>query len=269
MFKIAVAVVALGVAGLLAVVVTSHFAINIANYELQKISGFSLTAEQHDINPFAGATDLQGLQVSNPASFPAPDFVRCKEIKTQISLFSMLSSRIVIDEVLVDVDAATVVQTKEGDFNLLALARAFPNDSKASTPAKPGTKTLPTFIIKKLTLRINDARYLDFNHGGGKPQVVKIGYDRTFTDVTDSNLSDTEIAIATDISGKGAVFLAQGFANAVLDPALYTDTLKNTLNLGTQLVQGAGKAVGGAADAATGVVGGAASAVGNLLNFGK
>jgi hypothetical protein len=119
----------------------------------------------------------------------------------------------------------------------------------ASTPGK--SSSIPAFTVKKFTLRIKSAKLLDFQHGDGKPQITNMNYERTFTDINETNYNKVAVQIGLDLSANGFAFLSDALKNELLDPSTYLDAAKG---LTGALLNGVGSAAKGVGTALKGIV---------------
>ncbi len=233
------------VLGIVGVVIVDHFAVSIAAHELQQRTGFTLTAGQQDISALSGAVDLHDLEITNPDRFAAKDFLKFNEIKIKAEPTSLLHKRIIVDEVVVDLDSFAMVRNKDGSLNLLALKDGLMGPAPA-TPAATGTKSsspaIPPFTVHSFTLKIKSVKLIDFKSNGGKPQIVNVNYSRTFTDVDETNYTTAAVQIGLDLKGAGFSFLADALANELLDPTTYLDAAKG---IGGAVLNGAGTLLNG------------------------
>lgn len=241
------------VLGVVTIVVVDYFAVDIAAHELHQRSGFTMTVEKQDIGLLSGSADLQGLKVENPDRFAAKDFVRFNELKAKVEVSPLLKKQIIIDEIVVDLDTLAVVQNKDGEYNFAALQNSLLGGA-AAADKKSSSMAIPPFTIKKLTLKIHQAKYFNFKTGDGKPKLYDLNYERTFNDVTEKNLTSVEVAIGTDLSGKGFSIFLDVLKDKILDPDTYLNAVK-----------GVGGLVGDAAGAVLNGVGNAAKGVGDSL----
>jgi hypothetical protein len=221
------------VVGIVSVVVVDHFAVNIVAHELQQRTGFTLTAGQQDISALSGAVDLHDLEVTNPDRFAARDFLKFNEIKIKAEPTSPLHKRVIVDEIVVDLDSFAMVYNKDGSLNLMALKDGL----MGSAPAAP-------FTVHSFTLKIKSVKLIDFKSNGGKPQIMNVNYSRTFTDVDETNYPTVAVQIGLDLKSAGFSFLANALANELLDPGTYFDAAKGlsgaVINDAGSLINGAG-----------------------------
>ena len=232
--------------------VVDYFAINIAGHELKQRSGFTLTAGAQDIGVLHGKFDVHDLEVQNPDRFAARDFLKFNEIKTEVEVSTLLSQRIVVDEVIVDLDSLAIVQDKDGDYNFAALQNSLMGAAAApaDTTIQSKTPAIPPFTIKKLTLSMHTAKYFNFMTGEGKPALYNLGYTRTFTDVTEKNFLSVELAIGRDLDHLGYGVFTEILKDKILDPDTYLEAAKGVGNLvghaAGAVLNGAGKVLDGA-----------------------
>jgi len=226
------------VVGVVSVLVVDHYAINIASRELKQRSGFTMTAGQQDISALSGAVDLHDLEITNPDRFAAKDFLKFNEVKVKAEPTSVMGKRIIVDEIVVDLDSFTMVRNKDGSLNLMAL-----KDGLMPAPAANKAATvIPPFTVHTFTLKIKSVKLLDFKSNNGKPQVTEVNYSRTFQDVDETNYTKVAVSIGLDLKGAGFSFLADALANELLDPSTYLDAAKG---VGGAIMNGAGAVLNG------------------------
>jgi uncharacterized protein involved in outer membrane biogenesis len=239
-----------------AVVVIDHFAVPGVAALVKEKTGFTMTVGKQDVNLFAGSIDLQGLTITNSSRFAVPGFVDLNEFALQVSLKSLLSDRIDVGTVLVDLKDVTIVKAADGSYNAKvfadALKAAIPASQSTSAQEKPGasgSSKVPPFIIHSLTIKIGTVQYCDYSSGSGTPKVYTVNYSRTFTDVT--NLNALALALGKDFTGMGMEFMANMIVSSLTNLNTYLDLANGVLNgagqAGTQLLnvgQGAAKGTG-------------------------
>jgi hypothetical protein len=253
LFKIIFALLLLIVAvGVVSVLLVEHFAVDVAAKILNQKTGFSLSGGKQEISILSGSGDVQDVIVANPDRFDAKDFLHFDELKVVVEPTSLLGKRPVIDELLIDVDSFAMVRNKDGSLNLTALADGLTGGTAGASAPSGGPKTpIPPFTIKSFTLRIKSAKFYDFQHSDGKPEVVTLNYERTFTDINESNYAQVAVAIGADLSTKGYAFLANALKDELLDPATYLDAAKS---VGGMVINGVGSAAKGAGSALRSII---------------
>jgi len=222
------------------VLVVDHYAIDIVSKILNQKTGFSLSAGKQEISALSGAGALGDVFITNPDRFAAKDFLHFNELKLVTEPTSVLGKRIIIDEFVIDLDSFAMVRDKDGSLNLMALKDGLVGGGASSASGK--SMPIPPFTIKSFTLRIKSAKLLDFQHGSGKPQVVNMDYERTFTNINETNFNIVAVQIGADLSSKGYAYLADALKNELLDPSTYLNAVQD---LGGAVLHGVGTATKG------------------------
>ena len=128
-------------------------------------TGFNVTVDHLSVNPFTANVEIDGLVLKNPAGWPVDDFLELRQFKADGSLTSFFSSKIVANEVILDVARCTVVRNKKGEVNATVFSNAL--NGKSTTPAanpaqpKPAAKT-KEFLIKHMVLKFDTLAYADY-----------------------------------------------------------------------------------------------------------
>jgi hypothetical protein len=226
--------------------------VEIAAKILNQKTGFSLSGGKQDISLLSGSGDVQDVLVANPDRFDAKDFLQFNELKVVVEPASLLGKRPVIDELLIDADSFAMVRNKDGSLNLTALADGLTGGAAGASAPSGGPQTpIPPFTIKSFTVRIKSAKFFDFQHGDGKPKVVNLNYERTFTDINETNYAQVAVQIGADLSSNGYAFLADALKNELLDPATYLNAAKS---VGGMVINGVGSAAKGAGSALRSII---------------
>jgi len=107
-------------------------------------TGFDAEVASFSANPFTGLMLVRGLVVANPATFPARDFVQVRSFEADLGWWSLLSERLVIESLTVDVRQVTLLKRANGPTNLEVFRSglAGPGPKTAATP--------PPMVIKRL-----------------------------------------------------------------------------------------------------------------------
>jgi hypothetical protein len=134
--------------------------------QIHSQTGFNVTVDHLSVNPFTANVEIDGMVLKNPAGWPVDDFLELRQFKADGSLASFFSSKIVANEVILDVSRCTVVRDKQGDVNATVFSNALNGKSTgpAANPAqpKPAAKT-KEFLIKHLVLKFDTLIYTDYS----------------------------------------------------------------------------------------------------------
>jgi hypothetical protein len=197
--------------------------------QIHSKTGFTVKVDHLSVNPFTAKVAITGMVLKNPAGWPVEDFVELREFRVEASVGSLFSSRLIANEVVLDVARFTLVKNQQGVFNATAFSDAF-TGGDASAQSKPkGPKQ--EFLIKHLVLKFDRLVYAD--HSGARPVT------RQYSLNLNSELRDVD-SVAKIINP---------IANASV--GVLTDILNDKLNGRTDLlkdmagaIQGAGKKSG-------------------------
>lgn len=152
--------------------------------QIRSRTGFDATVQRLAVNPFLGKVELRGLVVTNPPTFPVPDFVTVREFRADAEVFSLFTDRPVFRTVTLDVAEVTVVKRPDGQSNAEVLHHNYsaPADGQ---PRPPSSRPPQKFLIRRLTLRLDQVVIAD--HSARLPvlHVYKLNLNQSYTDVTD------------------------------------------------------------------------------------
>lgn len=168
---------ALGGLCLLAVIAWIVLLPSIAASTIRAKTGFAVKIDQLAVNPFTANVRISGLVLNNPEGWPETGFVDLRQFKADVELLSLLSHRLVADEVIVDVARLTLVKDKTGRMNAVAFKEGFAarEETGKESPKSSGKK--PEFLIRHLVLKFDKLVYADYS--GRKPSVKN--YDLNLT----------------------------------------------------------------------------------------
>ncbi len=201
----------------------SSHALNFASSFVNAKSGGNLTFAENNTNLFAGRVHYKGVELTNPSRFTDKGFVKINELKAVVNLGSAASDTIVIPELIVDIDAVSLVGSDDWmtDNNAMDFKKAFA-PAAAVEEVKPEEKPAAEgekkhFRIGKLVLKLDRIRVLEHATTVGEaPKVIvdePVGLNWAFEDVSNENLKDKVIAvIKRDIMALGGKFVNIGVA---------------------------------------------------------
>lgn len=171
---------------------------------LTKRTGFGVKVDRLIMNPFSWSVDMQGLVVTNPHTFPRPDYVQVRSFQARAPMATLLGEQAEFDYVKLDVSRMAFVRSIDGTLNAaLFYERLFPSekpaadDEKGKSPKpvkKPSPKDEPApppvkkmvFHIQRLELKIDEVLVED--HLGRNPtsRTFNVGIDQMFLNVSDA-----------------------------------------------------------------------------------
>ncbi len=138
-------------------------------------TGFTVQVEELSVNPFSANAVIRGLVMKNPEGWPVAEFVDLREFRADVDLISLLDSRFVANEIVVDVPRLTLVVNERGTLNAVAFKEGLAGKD-APGEAKPAGAT-HGFLIRHLVLRFDKLVYVD--HSGRRPSVKEYNLNLT------------------------------------------------------------------------------------------
>ncbi len=195
--------------------------------QIHSQTGFNVTVDHLSVNPFTANVEIDGLVLKNPAGWPVDNFLELRQFKADGSLVSFFSSKIVANEVILDVVRCTVVRNKKGDVNATVFSNAL--NGKSPTPSANPARPQPAgktkeFLIKHLVLKFDTLVYADYT--GATPTTKE--YDLKLN--SDLHDVDSVAKIMKPITSASIGLLA--------------DALNGALNGRTNLLKDASGAIG-------------------------
>ncbi|MGH7235575.1 MAG: hypothetical protein ACREIO_04260 [Nitrospiraceae bacterium] len=122
------------------------------------VTGTSVTLKNVDIGLLAGRAQLEGLAVGNPQGFKAPTALKVGTARVRIKWGSVLSDRVVIEEITIDAPEVTYEGgLSKSNFSTIldhvqSSSSAGPSPKQDGPPAQPAPSTGKKFLIKELNL---------------------------------------------------------------------------------------------------------------------
>ena len=219
----------------------------------QLVTGLKLKMSGFSFGIIRGVVDIRNLRVLNPKGYKDPNMVDMPEIYVNYNLPAIISGKIYLPEVRIDMKQFTVVKNEKGELNLNAL-KVVQAQKKSGQPSGSGETKMPPLQIDSLRLKIGKVLYKDYS-GGGSPSVKEfdINLDEKYTNIDNpytlvtlilvKAMMNTTIAGLTnlDLNGlKGNIPEALGTAQKVATQA--TETVAQTTQAVTKTAQEAEKA---------------------------
>lgn len=130
---------------------------------LRNRTGFDAEVASLAVNPFTGRIVLRGLVVTNPPTFPTPEFLQVSNFEAGIDLWTLFRDTLVINDLTVDVRQLTLLKRSDGRTN----ADIFCENLADRVPSPAATKS--RWLIRRLQLRFDTLTLAD--HSERKPQI--------------------------------------------------------------------------------------------------
>jgi hypothetical protein len=196
--------------------------------QLRERTGFDASVATLMVNPFTGELRARGLVVGNPPTFPRPEFLQVRELDLDADVFSLFSSKPVLNRVTLDIALVALVKRADGRTNA-EVFRGYLADP-AGRPAA-AARTERHFLIRRLDLRFDRLLLADYT---GRQPVVRdypVKLDRTFANVSDSR----QLMLPASLDQ----LFALGGAVGGLLPEDVGRVVENALHSGKDLLKGA------------------------------
>jgi hypothetical protein len=94
-----------------------YFLPTILTSTLQKRTGFGVKVTELRFNPFNAKVDLTGFVITNPESFPRPDFIEVRSFSANAKIMTLFSDRPEFDYAWIDVAYVAFVRSADGVLN--------------------------------------------------------------------------------------------------------------------------------------------------------
>lgn len=199
-------------------------------------TGFKVKIDQLSANPFTGTARVSGLVLQNPDGWPEADFIEVRQFRADVRLWSLVSGRLVANEVVADIAQVTLVINQQGRLNTLAFANGFsggggPSGGGTGGAPAPGGGKSQGFLIHRLTLKFDKLVYADYSRAKPVVRTYDLNLDREMTEV------DSVAKIISPLTGPALGVMAGAFGGMTPKD---TDALANAVDT----LQSAGKKAG-------------------------
>ncbi len=216
---------------------------------VRAMTGLELQIESIKVGVRNTRVGITGLKLYNPPQFTDRLMADVPEIFVDYDLASLLSKKIHLEEVRLDLQEFTVVKNEKGELNLDSL-KTIQMKKGAAPPVEAKSKAKPPEMkIDLLKLKIGKVVYRDYSQGA-PPRVreFKVNIDEQFENITDPN------ALVGIVTGRALMNTAiSGVLN--LDPGSLVGGSAATLKKATGKVLETGLDTGGlVTDTAAGAV---------------
>jgi hypothetical protein len=193
-------------------------------------TGFAVQVEQLSVNPFTGNVRISGLVLKNPAGWPEAAFVDLRKFQAEVELLSLLGSKFITDEIVVDLRQLTLVRNRDDVLNAVMFKESLAGRTDAGAAVPAGGKA-PTFLIRHLVLVFDRLIYADYS--GGSPVVKEYNLNLR----RDLNNVDSVTKIISPFTGAALGVMSDAFGHLF---KVQPDLLQESVNT----LQGAGKKTG-------------------------
>jgi len=157
---------------------------------VKKVTGLPLKIDSLKVGLTTTKIDIRGLRVFNPPGFEAEPMIDIPLIYVDYSIMELLTGKIHLNDVRVEVHEFVAVVSKEGALNLnylKTLQEKIPTGKPGEKPKEP-QKAMPV-QIDNLFLKFDRVVKKDYSKGG-EPVVKEfpIGIEQEYKDIKDLNV---------------------------------------------------------------------------------
>jgi len=188
-----------------------------ARKAIQTTTGFDIEMGRVHAGLFSPDFEITDTRLINPEDFPERLAMQIKTLKVGYYPGSLLSDRVHLKEVVIDIPRAILVVREDGETNLGRLGKAAekseeePDEPEKKEEKKESKKQL---LVDVLTLRIGTLEMHTYEEGNPEPKVEKyeVDFDRTARNVDSFDVVNGMITAAV-IEGVGSRAI-QGLSQA-------------------------------------------------------
>ncbi len=234
----------LGVLGVALVAIVCLFFLKpIVKSQIEGRTGYTVKIDKLSLNPFTTNLVLDGLVITNPTSeFKTPGFVDLRALHGELSVFSLFSDRIVLNNARLDLPSVTLVRR---DNNRPSNAGLFANRilGESTAPAQPDKPAEPSkpvnFLIKRLDVNVGKVVVAsETADGATSSRDYVINYTYTYENITEPKQFMTK-ELARSLLGVGSQLTD-------LIPGKFGESVDSVLKGGIKVIDNPEEATGSA-----------------------
>ncbi|MDR3316720.1 MAG: hypothetical protein LBS68_01410 [Puniceicoccales bacterium] len=175
--------------------------------------GFDLTMGRSDSNIFAMNFNFYDVAIENGDKFPIPNFIQIDRFSVDTLLFSLLSKKVVVENLVLNVPQVTYVKCIDGRNNLTEFLTQLSGGSSPESDEQTVKKERKKkeYSFKHVELSIGKVVFMDFTVQPTRMREIILNYS---FDADDIDLDELLRKITSDFKARGVLFLLQ----AVLEP---------------------------------------------------
>lgn len=190
-------------------------------------TGFDFKAAAFMANPFTGSLTARGVVITNPPTFPTPEFLEVNEFSFKADAWSLLTDKPVFERVTLDIKQVALVKRADGRTNAEVFRSYLAN--QGGQPVPETTARGKRFMIKTLHARFDRLVVADYTGPRPTRQEHAVQIDRMFSNVSDAS----QLLLPASLDQ----LFALGGAVGDLLPADIGRVLENALRSGTDFLK--------------------------------
>ncbi len=182
--------------------------VSVANKQFSKYFTSPVNVKAVHLGVLDGLVSLQGLTVGQPPGFGNDQLLDLPEASIKVSVWSLVTSRLTIDEVTLTDFIFHLVRDKEGNVNVACLIRAAEGKTAAEGAPRP-------IYIKKVTIKRSTVQYTDPTLGDETLDVKAKQFEAVIADVYLNSVRSHEQSLPGKLEATAQV-VQPGFSDAPL-----------------------------------------------------
>lgn len=151
---------------------------------VRKAAGLDLRIGTVDVGLLNTSLLVRDAQLLNPHGFPEPMMVRIPELYVDYDIRSLLTERVHLRELRIDLAEVTVITSGAGAVNIDDLRTPFSSQSPGSGSR---TQDLPQILIDAADIQVGSVVFKDYTHSPPRIETFEVNVDEEMRDVSDLN----------------------------------------------------------------------------------
>lgn len=203
-------------------------------YFLRTHSGFQVKMDKSDSNVFTLNFRFYDLQINNGENFPMADFLKIRQFNGDFLVFSLLTSKTIVENFVLDIPELTYVKNARGEVNLASFLGDLFGEKlslKDGPATGDGQKKSPhrRIFFRHVQLNLGRLRMMDYTSNPVRIIDQKLNYELSMDDVYADQLLDR---LAADLKARGLVIVMNSILNSLLKSESFADISRSLLRNG-------------------------------------
>ena len=208
--------------------------------KIEDHTGFKAEFEDLDVNVFRGTVGLTGAVIENPETFPVPTFIRIRQIKVDIKPMSLIREKVILEELIIDVEEFGYITTAEKENNAIRFINAL-RGSVGDLGEEEEAVEERQFLIEHFELRLKRVEYADFSRRNPRVRRFEPEIMIELEEVTD--LKEIVGPLSRELSQIGLAILVNSFMKSLVEIETYRDLAEGILKIPSVTLEGGAKKI--------------------------
>lgn len=219
-------------------------------YRIEKDTGFDTSIGDLELHPLSVGLELSDATIKNSDDFPEPEFISLRLLKADFNPGSLLSKRLLVEELVIDIEEFGYVTASNGHNNAGEFIDAL-RESIGMEESAEGEEPQP-FLIERLVFRLEKVKLADYSLPEPKIRVINTRIDLELEGVTD--VKDLIKPLSRELTRAGLSNMVDGFLRSLLQLGTYRDFVAKLLGREVESVEESAKSAYGSAEEAGEVI---------------